>query len=173
MRKDYPSRACGCYGRISRPLYIVNSAAIPDLALVSSASLVHAAASSTQGSSKAPPRLLGHVAAVVGLRAVRPREPVKVVRIGHCWHNRKGSRTPASFGGGGRTAGAFGGSPKSAVERRPERQRGRAQFVPAPIRGRSPTTSGAALPQPRSSRLLAACTRAAAESSRWRMIAAR
>jgi hypothetical protein len=29
------------------------------------------------------------------------------------------------------------------------------------------------LPQPRSSRMLAACTRAAAESSRWRMIAAR
>jgi len=45
----------GRYGRIWRPLYIVNSAAIPDLALVSSASSVHAAASSTQDSSKAPP----------------------------------------------------------------------------------------------------------------------
>ena len=40
----------GRYGRIWRPLYIVNSAAIGDLTLVSSASLVQAVASSIQGS---------------------------------------------------------------------------------------------------------------------------
>ena len=53
-------------------------------------------------------RLLGHVAAVVGLRAVRLREPVKVFGIGHCWPDRKGNR-PRLPSGGGRTAGAFGG----------------------------------------------------------------
>src|SRR6516165_6117942 len=53
--------------------------------------------------------LLGHVATVVGLRAVCLREPVKLFRIGHCWPDRKGKQTPASFGGRGRTAGAFRG----------------------------------------------------------------
>ena len=72
--------------------------------------------------------LLDHVATVIGLRAVRLREPVKVFGIGHCWPDRKDR--PRLPSGGGRTAGAFFGAPKSAVERRRYRQRDRRRFVP-------------------------------------------
>ena len=74
--------------------------------------------------------LLDHVATVIGLRAVRLREPVKVFGIGHCWPDRKDR--PRLPSGGGRTAGAFFGAPKSAVERRRDRQRDRRRFVPPP-----------------------------------------
>jgi hypothetical protein len=77
---------------------------------------------------------------------------------------RSQRQAPASFGGAEEQPRPLG-SPKSAVERRRERQRGRAQFVPAPIRGRSPTTSGAALSS-RYFRCRSRCSAAARSRSR-------